>query len=103
MRSRNIPILGLSQVLSVSGVALLSLLGGLIGTDLSPSPAWVTLPVSLVTVGVALSTIPAALLMSRIGRRKGFAAAAGLASLASLLAAYAVQQRSFTLFCLATF
>ena len=103
MRSRNIPILGLSQVLSVSGVALLSLLGGLIGTDLSPSPAWVTLPVSLVTVGVALSTIPAALLMSRIGRRKGFAAAAGLASIASLLAAYAVQQRSFTLFCLATF
>ncbi len=103
MRSRNIPILGISQVLCVSGVALLSLLGGIIGADLSPSPAWVTLPVSLVTVGVALNTIPAALLMQRIGRRKGFMAAAALAGLAALLAAYAVNQRSFVLFCIATF
>jgi MFS family permease len=103
MRSRNIPILGLSQVLCVSGVALLSLLGGLIGADLSPSPAWVTLPVSLVTVGVASSTIPAALLMGKIGRRAGFVASASLACLASLLAAYAVYQRSFVLFCIASF
>lgn len=78
------------------------LLGGLIGRELAPTPALATLPISVMIVGVALTSIPAALLMQRIGRRRGFITAAGIAVLAAVLAAYAVAIGSFTLFCLAT-
>ncbi len=52
-------------------------------------------------VGTALSIIPAALLMRRFGRRLGFLLGSAGALLASLLAAFAIQQASFALFCLA--
>lgn len=102
MKLRNVLILTTAQALGLSGVSAVALLGGLIGSDLAPTPALATLPVSISVVGVALSTIPAALLMKRIGRRAGFAAAAALAAGAALLAARAVAQADFALFCLGT-
>ena len=102
MRSRNVPILSISQAVGMSGPPIVVLLGGIIGSDLAPSPPWATLPVSIMVVGVALFTIPAALLMKRIGRRLGFMIATVVASLAALLAAYAVARGSFFLFCVAT-
>jgi MFS family permease len=101
MRSRNILILAISQVLGLSGLSIVLLLGGIIGADLAPSPSWATMPLSVMTIGLALSAIPAALLMKRIGRRRGFVAAAIVAGLASLLAAYAVARGSFVLLCTA--
>jgi len=101
MRSRNILILAIGQVLGLSGLIMVVLLGGIIGADLAPSPSWATLPIGIMVVGTALFAIPAALLMRRIGRRRGFVAAATVASLASLLAAYAVAQGSFLLFSIA--
>jgi len=100
MRSRNILILAIGQVAGLSGLIIVVLLGGIIGADLAPSPSWATLPIGIMTVGVALFAIPAALLMKRIGRRRGFVAGAIVASLASLLAAYAVARGSFFLFCI---
>lgn len=102
MRSRNVPILSISQALGMSGPPIIVLLGGIIASDLAPSPSWATLPISIMVTGVALSTIPAALLMKRIGRRRGFMAAAIVAGLAALLAAYAIARGSFVLFCAAT-
>jgi MFS family permease len=101
MRSRNILILAIGQVLGLSGLSMVVLLGGIIGADLAPSPSWATMPLSVMAIGLALSAIPAALLMKRIGRRRGFVAAATMASLASVLAAYAVGRGSFFLFCAA--
>ena len=101
MRSRNILILAIGQVLGLSGLIMVVLLGGIIGAELAPSPSWATLPIGIMVVGMALFAIPAALLMRRIGRRRGFVAAATVASLASLLAAYAVAQGSFLLFSIA--
>lgn len=100
---KNVIVLALAQVLSMSGTAMLVFLGGLIGADLAPSPTWATLPVSLLVVGVAAFTLPAAFLMRRFGRKRGFILSAVIASLASLLGAYAVAQSSFFLFCLAAF
>jgi MFS family permease len=54
-------------------------------------------------VGLALSTLPAAFLMRRFGRKPGFLGAALFAGSAALLAGYAVQESSFTLLCIATF
>ena len=79
------------------------LLGGIIGAGLAPSPGLATLPLALMIVGTASTTVPAALLMRRFGRKPGFIFAAGYASLGGLLAAYAVTEEHFVLFCCATF
>ncbi|MGD8751054.1 MAG: MFS transporter, partial [Anaerolineales bacterium] len=100
--SRNVPILSISQALGFSGAAMVVLVGGIIGIELAPSPSWATLPISLMVVGVALATIPASLLMRKIGRRRGFVVGAALAGLAALLGAYAIFENSFLLFCAAS-
>jgi MFS family permease len=102
MTWRNVLILSLSQALGLSGGAAVVLLGGIIGSDIAPTASLATLPISIMVVGVALATIPAALLMRRIGRRRGFMVAALVAAVAALLAAYAVSRESFGLFCIAT-
>lgn len=100
MKSRNIPILAVAQALGMSGPPAIVLLGGIVGAELAPSPALATLPISLMVVGVALAAIPAAFLMRRIGRRKGFMLGSALAAGGGLLAAYALVQANFPLFCL---
>jgi MFS family permease len=102
MYKRNIAILSISQALGLSAVPAITLLGGIIGAALAPTPVLATLPVSLVIVGVALFTFPAVFTMKRIGRRNGFLISAIGAGLACLLAAFAVSQASFVLYCLAT-
>jgi MFS family permease len=102
MRVRNVVILSISQAVGMAGITMVILLGGILGADLAPRPAWETLPIALMVVGVALFAIPAALLMRRIGRRRGFLLGAAVAGLASLLAAYAVARGSFPLLCAST-
>ncbi len=103
MKFRNVAVLAVCQAMSLSGISAIVLLGGMIGAELAPSPAWATLPVSVSVVGVALSSAPSALLMQRMGRRFGFTAGALMASAAALLAAYAIMHERFALFCLGTF
>jgi len=101
MNYRNLSVLALSSMLATSGVAIVVLTAGIIGADLAPSLEWATLPASLMIVGLALMTIPAAMIMKRIGRRKGFMISAVVAGLSALLAAYAIALGSFAIFCLA--
>lgn len=98
MRARNVAVLSLGQAVGVAGIATYVLLGGIIGAELGPSPTWATLPVALTVVGTLVSTIPAALLMKRIGRRLGFVLGLLAAGVAMLLAAGAVAWHSFALF-----
>ena len=84
--------------MSVTPVVIL--VGSIISVDLAPRPTLATLPVTLMVIGVAVSTIPAALLMRSIGRRFGFMIGAGIAGAACLLAAYSLIEGSFPLFCL---
>jgi len=102
MARRNLLILVTCQCIAVGGTILIVTVGGIVGVALAPSPILATLPVSLMVVGTALAAIPAAWVMSRIGRRRGFAAAALGGALAALLAALALMQASFLLFCCAT-
>lgn len=96
----NVGILFLAQVLTGSGLTAVVLFGGILSAELSPDPAWATLPVSLAVVGMAMSTVPASLVMRSIGRRAGFILGACIGIVAALLCAYAISQRSFVLFCL---
>ncbi len=99
MLSRNVVILSLCQALASSGASLVVFIGGLVGAELAPSPEWATLSVSAMVVGTALFTIPASLVMRRLGRRPGMIAAAILAALAAAGTAYAIAIHQFFLFC----
>ena len=58
------------------------------------------MPTALYVVGTAIFTILAARIMSKIGRRLGFIFAALGSSASSLLAAFAISQQNFILFCI---
>ena len=102
MRYKNAILLALTQALGNSGASIVVFVGGIIGAEMAPSLALSTMPVSLMVVGVALATIPTALLLRRVGRRKGYMVGAAIGFLAALFAAYAILQASFVLFCTAT-
>jgi MFS family permease len=98
MQVRNLTILTVCQLISTSGSIAVVLLGGIIGSQLSTNPALATLPLSLVIVAIAATTIPASMLMSRIGRRKGFSVASLAAVLSMVIAIIALKESSFVLF-----
>ena len=99
---RNVWLLAAAQALCQSGSFIVVLLGGILGSHLAPSMALATLPVSVMIVGLALNTIPAASAMQRFGRRPVFVGSALLAAVASVCAGLAVAAGDFWLFCLAT-
>lgn len=103
MKPANIPVLMLAQSLAMATAPVVILLGGIIGTELAPTPALATLPVSTMIVGTAVATVPAALLMGRFGRRVGFVNAALVAMCAALMAAFSIASHNFWLLILATF
>lgn len=100
---RNIAVLTAAQALGAASPPIIVSLGGLVGQSLSSDPALSTLPVSLFNLGLALGTLPAAVVMRRFGRRSGylFGASSGIA--AGLIAAFGIHTTSFVLFCLGTF
>lgn len=73
-------------------------LGGIIGAGLANNPALATLPVSIMVVTVASTTVPATILMRAIGRRRGFMLASLSAAAALLLAIFALTVTSFAWF-----
>jgi MFS family permease len=103
MHSRNLFLLVFTQLISATGSIVFVTLGGLIGTSLTRNPAWATLPLTMIVLASALTTMPAALLMKKIGRRNGFALSSGSAVAAVLLAYLALRENSFLLFLLAAF
>ena len=78
-------------------------LGGLVGQTLADNKELATLPVSLINLGLASGTIPAAMLMRRLGRRSAYILAGLIGVIAGSLAAAGIGAASFPLFCLGTF
>jgi MFS family permease len=100
---RNVWILTLAQALSACGTIMLVTFGGIIGTHLAPTAAIATLPLSLSILGLALTSIPAALLMQRIGRKAGFVGSAVVAAGAAVLCAASIANEAFWGLCVAGF
>jgi len=100
---RSLIVLTIAQAFAQSATPIVVLLGGIIGATMAPSPDLATLPIALMIVGTATTSVPAAVLMSRVGRKAGFLFGCAYASLAGLIAAYAIVNQAFILFCLATF
>ena len=96
----NVAILVTSQALFLIASITVMTLSGVVGRALSPAPALATLPISLMMVGTVLSTLPASLLMKRLGRRPGFIIGAVLGGAAGgAISVLGIAHGQFWLFC----
>jgi predicted MFS family arabinose efflux permease len=99
---RQVFLLASAQALFQTVSVLVMTIGGLAGAQLAPSPGWATAPIASMFLGTAITTIPASIWMSRIGRRAGFVTGATLGALGGLLAAAGLFAGSLFLLCLGT-
>ena len=99
--ARHLWTLSAAQLFAGSGSIIFFTFGGIIGADMAPRAGLSTLPLALAVIGTALTSLPAALIMQRIGRRSGFIVSALLASFAALFCAYSIAHHDFIGFCIA--
>ena len=99
---KNVSLLALCQALFMTGNTVLFTVAALIGQSLTPEKALTTLPLALLQLANMLATIPAALLMERVGRRLGFMAGVLIGMGGASLAVGSIAFHSFVFFCIAT-
>lgn len=97
-----VTLLSLCQALLVSGNILLIAVSPLIGASLAPTATWATAPVASQWLGLICATIPASLIMGRLGRKRGFVLGNLVGLVGTAVAIAALRQQSFGLFLLAT-
>ena len=102
MQKGNLVILVICQLISATGAIVMVTLGGIIGSTLTENLAFATLPISMTVVTVAAVTVPATMLMRRIGRSRGFAIASLSAAVALGVAIVALTYSSFSLYVVAS-
>lgn len=99
---RNTYVLSAMQALGGTNPAIVIAVGGLAGQQLASRPELSTVPISLFHLGLALGTIPAAMIMRRHGRRTGYVGGTLLGALGGLIAALGIYSNQFAVFCLGT-
>ena len=99
---RNVAVLATCQMLFGTARSLVVSTAPLISYAMATEKALATLPHALVIVGTALLTLPAALLMRRIGRRNGFAIGGLVGAVGGVVCVYAVLGGYFWWFSLGT-
>ncbi len=100
---RNITLLFMAQPLVMCSAPIIVFIGGLLSSELTTNASLATLPISLMILGVAAGSIPAAMIARSKGRK--FAVFTGFSSLliAALLAILATKLALFALFSVASF
>lgn len=95
---RNVAVLVLAQAILGAQMSVIFIVGGLAGRILSPHPCLVTLPLSMIILGSALSARPLARFMQARGRLAGFLLAVGAGALGAAVSAAGLWAGSFGLF-----
>jgi len=100
---RNIWLLFITQPLVGCSAPIIVFIGGILSSKMASDPSLATLPITLMILGVAAGSIPAAMIAKAKGRR--FAVYTGLSCLfmASIAAINAAKLSSFELFTFASF
>ncbi len=100
---RNVPLLSMAQVLFMTVQSMGTVTLPLAALPMLAEKRWATVPLFLNHAGIMAMTIPASMLMARIGRRWGFTLGAALSILFGATGALAVWWQSFEWLCLAAF
>lgn len=96
---KNVWLLSLCQALMNSGNSLLVATSSLVGYGLASDKSLATLPLALQFLATMLTSVPASLLMKRVGRRAGFIVGTLLGLTGSGLAAWGIVHHDFVFFC----
>jgi MFS family permease len=99
---RNVPLLAGCQALMMSATSLLIATAPLVGFALAKDKTWATLPLAALFAATMCTTVPAALLMERIGRKRGFMLASLFGMSGAIFATLAILNATFSLFILGT-
>ena len=94
----NALVLAVCQSLAQGGAVLVIVVSALVGQELAENKALATVPFGLQFVMTMVSTVPASLLMGRIGRRAGFTIGQIIGILGACTAAAAIYLGDFVLF-----
>jgi MFS family permease len=100
-RRRNVLLLALCQAFFMTSTSAVVTSAALIGHSLADDKALATLPLGMQFIAVMLVTVPASLLMKRIGRRDGFTIGLFIGLIGAGLAIIAIRDADFVLFCIA--
>ena len=103
MFNKNFIILTISQIFSSTPPVITILLSGIIGSTLIDIKYLATLPTGIMIGGVAISSVIASNIMSKMGRSFGFSLGSIVSTFASFLCAYSIYIESFYLYCFANF
>ncbi len=98
---RAILLLATAQALYSSCIITVFATAGLVGLNIAPSPGYATLPVTTFVLGAMFTTVPASMLMQRLGRKPIFLMGAIVSMLGSALAVWSIVNSSFAVFCFA--
>jgi MFS family permease len=95
---RNVLLLAVCQALMMTGNSLLVTTSALVGFQLATDKALATLPFAVQLFATMMLSVPASLLMKRVGRKRGFMVGAVLGLTGAGIATAAVLQQNFVLF-----
>ena len=97
--ARDVTLLAVCQALFLTSMSAVVAASALIGHGLAETKVLATLPIGIQFVMTMVATVPASLLMKRIGRRDGFTVGAAIGLVGALFAFWAILDGSFILFC----
>ena len=99
---RNVWVLAVCQALSMTGTSMVMTISALAGLALAEDKTLATVPLALQFTATMATTIPASLLMARIGRRAGFTFGQTLGFAGGGLACWSIFQGDFWMFACAS-
>jgi len=100
--NKNVWLLAACQSLMMTNNALLVTTSALVGVALASHAALATLPLALQFMATMFASIPASLLMGRVGRRPGFLFGSLIGLAGGAVATAAIIAQDFWLFCIGT-
>ncbi|MFT5756189.1 MAG: MFS family permease [Alteromonadaceae bacterium] len=99
---KNIWVLFIAQPLAMSASPVIVFIGGILSSKMASDPSLATLPITVMVLGVASASIPAAMLAKNKGRKFATLTGFSLTLFAALTAMLAATKASFELFLLAS-
>jgi MFS family permease len=100
---RQVFLLATAQALFQTASVMVMTVGGLAGGHIAPRPELATMPIAAMFLGTAVTTFPASIWMTRVGRRAGFVLGALLGVAGGLAAAIGIWIGSLLLLAFGTF
>ncbi len=95
---RTVPLLAICQALMMSAASLIIATAALVGASLAEDKSLATLPLAAQFIAIMLTSIPAAMIMQRIGRKSAFMLATLFGVTAGVLTTTAIIKGEFWLF-----